>query len=280
MSKPMIKSSPNFALSIKNRRQELGYTIKTAAQMAKISEKTWSKYENGEDIYEGNLPAISEALRWNYKSMRRNIVENKKELQLDKYMFDELEKNIYLKTGKKLTVGNNASPFTLKIIRNFSHAIKLKDTGYAVSKDICDACYLSPDTKVFTVSPEIIEGMADITLSNSVEEVKNNIMDSIGNCLPFITCKIKGDTWFINLCSSWFFTEDNVLMFKINKGIYEDEDFSIAFKNPDEELEEIVNTLSNITFGRIEVKNKRDYDTYKGSTIKKEPTSSKKNKGC
>lgn len=64
MSLQSLKGSPELAISIKQRRNELGLTIEEAAAKAGVGTKTWSRYESGGSIRKDKCKGISKALNW------------------------------------------------------------------------------------------------------------------------------------------------------------------------------------------------------------------------
>ncbi len=64
MSQKTIKGTPKLGETIKNRRQELGFTIEEAASKAGVGTKSWCRYEAGESIRSDKAKGICKALNW------------------------------------------------------------------------------------------------------------------------------------------------------------------------------------------------------------------------
>ncbi len=65
MNNKILKGSPELGTKIKQRRNELGYTIEEAASKAGVGTKTWSRYESGSSIRSDKFPNICKVLNWN-----------------------------------------------------------------------------------------------------------------------------------------------------------------------------------------------------------------------
>lgn len=65
MSAKIFKGSPELGSKIKQRRNELGFTIEEAAAKAGVGTKTWSRYESGESIRYDKTMHVCKALNWN-----------------------------------------------------------------------------------------------------------------------------------------------------------------------------------------------------------------------
>ena len=65
MNNKFLKGSPELGTKIKQRRNELGYTIEEAASKAGVGTKTWSRYESGSSIRSDKFPNVCKVLNWN-----------------------------------------------------------------------------------------------------------------------------------------------------------------------------------------------------------------------
>lgn len=65
MSNKAFNGSTELGNKIRQRRNELGYTIETAASKAGIGTKTWSRYEAGGSIRSDKILNICKVLNWN-----------------------------------------------------------------------------------------------------------------------------------------------------------------------------------------------------------------------
>jgi len=59
-----IPNNPKLSNAIKKRREDLGFTITSAAMKAGINPKSWSRYEAGESIREDKANLILKTLKW------------------------------------------------------------------------------------------------------------------------------------------------------------------------------------------------------------------------
>lgn len=64
MSQNVIQGTSKLAEAIRNRRQELGFTIEEAASRAGVGTKTWCRYEAGESIRRDKAKGICKTLNW------------------------------------------------------------------------------------------------------------------------------------------------------------------------------------------------------------------------
>ena len=64
MSQKTIKGTTKLGETIKNRRQELGFTIEEAASKAGVGTKSWCRYEAGESIRSDKAKGICKVLNW------------------------------------------------------------------------------------------------------------------------------------------------------------------------------------------------------------------------
>ena len=78
----IIKGSLELGAKIKQRRNELGYTIEEAATKAGVGTKTWSRYEAGESIRRDKIIRICKVLNWNKLPDQE---ENEPEFNIIKY---------------------------------------------------------------------------------------------------------------------------------------------------------------------------------------------------
>lgn len=83
MSQKTIQGTPKLSERIRNRRQELGFTIEEAASKAGVGTKTWCRYENGESIRRDKAKGICKALNWHI--LPDDAAEDKLDFDIEEY---------------------------------------------------------------------------------------------------------------------------------------------------------------------------------------------------
>lgn len=83
MSQRVIQGTSKLAETIRNRRQELGFTIEEAASKAGIGTKTWCRYEAGGSIRRDKAKGICKALNWHTIPCKPD--DDNMEFNLDEY---------------------------------------------------------------------------------------------------------------------------------------------------------------------------------------------------
>lgn len=86
MSARIVKSSVELGTKIKQRRNELGFTIEESAAKAGVGTKTWSRYESGGSIRRDKIISICKTLNWN---VLPTLEENEPEFDINEYKHNE-----------------------------------------------------------------------------------------------------------------------------------------------------------------------------------------------